>query len=477
MANVGLTGDKFFEITSRDFLAGMTSSDYTEDGGFSPLSVGINLTYQPGILHCPPVMTDKSTNLVDNPIGYTSDASTAATADGFLLAADASSFDGTYYYWDGATLTLKRTDSTGNYSFGKSDITTYKGEVYATSDAYMIRWVPDTTFNATFFNFSSSVVPHPLLVYEDSLYAGDGNLLKRMTSAAGTVSTILTLPAGQTIVALGIDPGSGSMLISVINGINYSNTLNCIPRVAYYDGLSPKVQKIVFVDEMVTAFYNTGGIVYVGYGQNLGYWSGSGIQFLRTLGVTLDGAQLPYKFHFTNIGRTLYVGEGAKLLAYGEIIAGRGKVFYYPMQNSQSAAIFSLVTNIGSNKLGFGFATSQFWTWDSTAAPGPSNNFPFYSRKYEFPRPVSLQTVRILFVSNLPSTAGDIGRLQVIDDTNTTTTIATISNTAASGLLNDIEFPWPTLNSRSLQFIWKVDATRSEAIGVERITVFLTQAQ
>jgi len=61
------------------------------------------------------------------------------------------------------------------------------------------------------------------------------------------------------------------MLISIVEQLNLSGTVNSLARVGYYNGFSNKLSKVVFVDEMVLAFYPVGGTVYITYGQKLGF--------------------------------------------------------------------------------------------------------------------------------------------------------------------------------------------------------------
>src|SRR5690606_37994736 len=99
--------------------------------------------------------TDASENLAGDILASCEDSAILGQ-DRFFLARNSSNEDGTYYYWNGTSLTLKRTDSSNNYRFGVSDIASYKSEVYATSAETVIRWVPDTTFTTNFFAFTNS---------------------------------------------------------------------------------------------------------------------------------------------------------------------------------------------------------------------------------------------------------------------------------------------------------------------------------
>jgi len=473
-----MIGQKTFSIDWKDFVRGMGSAQNTYDAGFGVGGTAgksiVNLLANPGILHAPGAVTDKSDNLVGEMLGSCEDPT--GNASRLFLARNTSNEDGTFYYSDSTgALTLKRTDSTNNYVFGKSDIIGYKGEVYATSVGAITRWVPDSVFNVAFFAFSDASAPHPCLVYEDNAFYGDGNELLRQTSAGGAPSVILTLPSNQVIVSLGIDPGSGSILISTVSQYNNSATINTQPMVLYYDGSSEDAYKFVLVDEMITAFYNVGGYIYITYGQNLGYWTGSGIQFLRKLDLSYDNTVLAYKQHLTNINQTLYVIEKTRILAHGEIVGGKSKVFYYALKNnSGDSGNYSHIANIGQGRLGLGFATAKFFTFDiNSVAAVTTGGGLWYSNKVDFDRPVTFNQAIIDFASAIPATSGNVLTLALIPDTGESNivTLGTV-NTATSGLLS-WTFPYPTIKTRSIQFRATLASSNpADVVGIERITVF-----
>ena len=474
-----MIGAKSFTIEGSDLMKGMSSSAYINDGGFSQGGTSktvINPIAVPGLLHAPGAVTDKSTNLVGEMIASCEDPLQGNSR--LLLARDSSTQDGTFYYMDSnGALTLKRTDSTNNYIFGKTDMAGYKSEVYATSAEAITRWVPDTTFNVAFFTFSDSAAPHPILVYEDAIYYGDGNLLLRQTDSGGaTPATILTLPSNQVIIALGIDPGSGKILISIVDELNGSNTINAQASVGYYDGFSNKLTKKVNVDDMVTAFYTTISNVFVTYGQNLGYWNGAGIQFLRKLDLSFDNTVLAYKHHITNIGRILYVIEKTNILAYGEIVKGQGEVFWYALRNDAGdSGNYSMITNIGQNRLGLGFATTKFYTFDTMSVSAVKNGGAiWYSHRYDFDKPVTYMTTLIEYTSAIPSN-DNIASLYLISDTGeaNATNVGTVTATRTGQLV--FEANYPDIETRSMQLRYTIaPGTLSNVFPVKRFTVFYT---
>lgn len=431
-------GKKIIVWDEADLIKGVSTSDDLADGGFSPNTDAINPLAQPGIMYQPAEATDKSTNLTGEIIASCEDPAGSATR---LYTSQDSTQDGRFYSSDSSNvLTARGSEDTGaNYIQGSCDMIAFAGEAYVTNSNFIVRWQQPATFNTTFKTFSDGIAPHPALVFENNAYYGDGNELLRQTSAGGAPTAILTLPANQVIVALGIDPGSGKMLISVVGQYNISNTINSDARVLYYDGYSNKAQKVVPVDQMITAFPVTEGGVYAAYGNNLGNWNGNGVQFLKNFAnIGFDNTQILYKQHFTNIGSTLYFIVRSKIFAHGPIRQGGEKVFYPAFKNG--TVDLTHVTNVGSNNLGFSYATSKFFVWSVTAllnGSSQASQLVFYSNIYTFPQTdgVWLRRVRVFFKT--PIANGGLSSSASMEFYNEDGEILNIGNGGDFPLTND----------------------------------------
>lgn len=467
-----MIGRKSFEIDWKDFVKGMTTNDNTQDGGFSNLSYGVNLLVTPGVLSFASSPADKSTNLAGAMIASCEDS--ALLGEEKLLLSRSSNGDGKYYtYSDGVGLTLKRTDSSNDYQFGITDMAFYDGSVFATSFQAVTKWTVDSVFNTSYATFTNSAYPHPVLIYEGYIFYGDKNLLLRQDSAVGVPTAILTLTSEQTITALGIDPGSGNMLIATTTAQNASDTRTAPAKVHYYNGFGNKTLKTVIVDDIVNAFFPVGSTVFLSYGQSLGYWNGAGIEFVRKFSWTFDNTALAYRNHFCNIGSTLYVIEGKQIEGYGEVIGGIGKVFRYVYGDNTHD--LSLITNLGQNKMGIGGSTSimnatgnVFYSLDtsSTATQGRSD---WYSLRYNFDRTVTFQTLVIEYASALPTDGNTIAAVYVRDSTGVLTSLANITNTTANKF--ETECPYPTIQTRMIQ----INYTSIQNTSIRRITVFYSE--
>ena len=418
------------ELDAKDFIRGMSDSDHSSNGGFSPSGIHLNPIIIPGVIYSPASLVDSDTDarLTGNIIASCSDDDIFGGYDRKMVTSD-----GKYYRYNGTKIpeAALRTDAVNTYTQGFTDMISFAGETYVTTKEKLVRW--DETgaiFNASFASFTSTTYPHPAIVYENNAFYGDGNLLLKQTSAGGAPATILTLSADQIIIALEIDPGTGYMLISTTTLLNISNTLRGICRVLWYDGFSNKPIKSAIVDDMVLAFYSVGGTVFVGYGQNLGYLNGSGITFLRKLAnVTLDNAQLPYKQRFTNIGKTLYVADGRQILAFGEIQRG-SKVFYYAIQNKENTNKLQAIFDVGQGKIGMSFATNKFFTFDTTSV-ATTYGADFYSNRYNFPRPVIIRSLFIEYAGSVANGANPISAY-LLGENQTTVQFSSFANTTGA---------------------------------------------
>lgn len=399
-----MIGTDYKALDASNWIRGMSSGAVIADGGFSNESDDLNLHTVPGVVYGRANVVDGDANTVldDEIIASCSDAAAGASFDRMVMTDD-----GDFMTYNGTVLAdvSGGQDTTRNYAKGFSDMVSWLGRIYFTSKEQLGEWQLPSTFNFTFSAFANSGVPHPLLVYENNLYIADGNLLKRMTTAGGSVSTIITLGTGEFIQALGIDPGNGKMLISIVNGQNIGSTLPRRNKVAWYDGNSNKLDKVIDVEEMVTAFHSHQGQLFVGYGKNVGVLTSSGISFLRELTrISLDEAQLPYKHNFASIGKTLFVVDNTRILAYGQIVAGAPRV-WYPF--AEQAATIQSIFNAGNNKLGlsaFVSSTSVFRTINVTTN-STSDGWDLYTNWINFPRPVKIISFDIYFDSTLDSSA------------------------------------------------------------------------
>lgn len=436
-----MRGRQELVIDASDFIRGMSSSAEIADGGFSPDTDNVNLTKTPGVLYAPalPADADTDTRLAGNLIASSPDMNVTSPTNRLLVddTGKGYRYNGTKISAAGVALTAAQT-----YAKGFTDIIVFAGEAYISSKEKLTRWQNDDTIDAGAswpFSFANTTVPHPGLVYQNNMYWGDKNVLKYQTSVGDAVApaAILTLSADQVIIALGVDPSSGKMLISTTTALDVGDTLPKINRLLWYDGLSAQPDKEAIVDAPILSFYSLGGIVYVGYSNNIGYLSGSGIRFLRKLlNVSQDVDQLPWKHNITSIGNTLCCLDGLQVLAFGDVLPGR-PVFYYALKNLVNSNKPTMLANGGNFKLIYGFATTKFYHWDSSSVAS-TNTMAFVTNVYRFDRPISIDEIFIEWadaVANAatPVTVAYVNR-SVIGSSGSFLATATITNGSGSAI-------------------------------------------
>lgn len=463
-----------------NWIKGMSSGANIADGGFSNETDGVNLTYDPGVLYASAVGVDSDTDtrLTGNVIATSPDMALVGV-DNRLLVAD----NDTYYRYNGtkiiATPYTGGTASTTAAAF--TDIITYRGEAYVSCKERIKRWQNNNTIT-DLGSFTTATVPHPMLVYENNFYAGDANLLLQAVAVNTMPTTILTLDVNQIIMATGTDPSTGLMLISTVSTSDTSDTLPTISKLLWYDGNSAKVTKSVIVEDTILGFHTNSGVTYVGYGKNLGYINGSGISFIRELkNVTNVQAELPYKHHFASIANTLYVLDGLQILAFGEIVTGR-KVPYYCFKNNVNSNKQTAIGYGGNGKLVFGFATTKFYSVDTTSV-STTNSLTVYSNRINFPRPITLTGAYVEYASAIITNDDNRSLYYQTEDLQSgflllrvqgTTTGSGLKNISSSSVYfidNVIGFTPPN-KMRSLQLRYLASSVNS---GLRRIILYYNQ--
>ena len=203
-----MIGKRQIIFDESDWIRGMSTSTEVADGGFTDRTEGVNLTTLPGVVYAPAASVDgDSDSILDSTgeiIATCQDHNVLAGRE-FLAVTDT----GFYVTYNGTKLvTTSHTDGTNTYGTFFTQMTPFQGATFITAKENIIKWTGTSTFDDEYADFTNQTMPHPLIVFENNLYYGDGNLLLRQVGVAGTPTTILTLSTDQVIVALGIDPGT-----------------------------------------------------------------------------------------------------------------------------------------------------------------------------------------------------------------------------------------------------------------------------
>jgi len=453
-----MIGKKTITVDAKDFVAGMSSSDEISDGGFSADTDQINIKAEVGVLHAPAAPVDNSDNLTGYFISACPDPNYLGDEKKFL------DNEAAFYELDGSTITKQVTASSATFSEGTSSLTPFWGNWYMSTQNNggddVVKWNGNATLDedwwSTLSGATSSLQPaaqRPLLVYEDRLWIADKEKLHNFDGTDPTVGK-LVFDTFASITAMGIDPGSGYMLIAThsTGGSNASATKNGLAKIYIYDGFSDKPLRAIIVDGMVTAFYTLGGQTYVFYGNKMGYWNGSGITFLRQLDVNWSSSTLVFPAHITNIDNTLYFVDGLRVIAYGEILPGR-KIFYPAFKQLTSAHTIRCITAISKDELGISYSdggSSGKFVEFSVDSVATSGNLAFKTNRYSFDRPVFIRSVYIETATAVAN--NDSVCLVYLNDETDTDTQSNVLQNLTGGNIYHIETDSFDKKVRSVQF-------------------------
>lgn len=455
-----MLGSLQFEIKGEDFIKGMSTAPNINDGGFSNETLAVNPIASVGVIYGPPSIFDRSTNTINGNVIMSHGDATFTGAQKFLGT------DTGYFYSIDSTYapTVRQSAVAGTYTQGYADMVqfAYGGNAYTfvSNSTDIVRMTGSTlsALDATWWTTTLGMTalginpiggatgvsaPHPMIVFENALWIADFNRLHKWDGTTASYS-FLTLPQDQTIIALGIDPSTGKMLISTTQGANASDTVAKVCKILIYDGFSPLVSRSVIVDDMVTAIYPMGGTVFMPYGLNLGYWNGSGITFLRRLkNTTYDALSLIYKHKITSVNKTLYLTDGVQILAYGEILPGQKRFYYANKATIGSPTVITAIMNLGVISGGTIMQDVGLCYNDGTnkilASFGPyyttitKNTLYFYTHKYEFKRRIQVKEILVEYADSIAA-SGSGGVLTMINQGGEDTVTLSLTNDSSAAV-------------------------------------------
>ncbi len=477
-----MKGKLQLQITAADFAKGSSSSDYAQDGGFSPSSVGLNLNIKEGVVYSMTQPVDASTNLAGVIIASCENKGGAISTNRRNFLDSSANF----YTLAGTTLT-KQATGTKTYTYGLSDMTPFQEVYYASSLNDVTQWSGTTITSETWFTSVSgsfgalSSAPHPLLVYNKKLFIGDGNYL-HMWDGTTLTTEQLSLNLNEVIYALGIDPGTGLMLISTRGVPDASLAISSPSFVYLFDGASRIPSRRIPTNDLALSFRSIGETVYIGMSRGIGIWTGAGISLIHQFQtVKYDADFLPYKAHLTNIGDVLYFVDNKQIFAYTTVQQANNlwmravKVFYpcFLPVGRVPASYIGLITDIGAGALGVYFQTSTptniLSIYDTTT--GGLGGI-FYSNRNEFPRPVFIYRMRVFTTGFTNSSLG--GQVGIRNDQDGNSYVPTQSQMSTAGTQSVFDFDLGGYKCQMAQFLVTLGVS---GLGLNRLVVYYDIAE
>lgn len=391
---------KLAEINWNDFIKGEGPSDFVPSRGFSPRSLGLNLTKTRGKCYFIEPETDRGgVTLTDDVIAMTNDR-TLSGNDVYILD-DAANF---YTLASDNTLTLRRTATGYTFVRGTSDMLQFaisgsSSSLFATSETSIRMYGGSnltTDDGPEWWVGLNSGVRHPLERVEDRMYCGDFNLVHSW-DATSTTGSYVTLPPDVNITSLRKHPDGRTLLAFCGLSQNFGHTRGAAGRVYYIDTVLRDWTREVEIESQVEGTRLVGGVVYVTYGDNLGYFDGNGLKFLTKLDIpTTDTAttNATYSHNMAAMEDILIVRNDYQALAFGDL--GNGRVFWKPF-SSVGTRTLTCVFYRGDNKMLYAYQQTDVTEvlkeidYDNIGVNGV-----FYTNQIFFPSEVVIKRIDVL---------------------------------------------------------------------------------
>ncbi len=424
-------------IGAKEFIRGVSTANDLPDGGFSPDDKGQNLLSNPGTMNQGTDLTQLNTNIVHEIFAAADDEQSAIGGLNLLYMVGrgvGGSDEAEFYQWDaiGNQPTLVQTDDSSaarTYSNSITQMEYYNNEIFATSSnniakltASMAAIDPDWWSTVATANTLNTGVAHPLLKFDKKLWVGNKHQLDYWDGSAGVEAALdLTAKESGVIMALALDPGTGKMLIAT--SPNTSDATNHVGKIYTWDGFSPVPNSVARFNGYITAMYTFGGVVYVFYDDMIGFWNGSGVTPIRKLKIDRSTDDYIFRSRVTSIGDTLLITEQNAILAYGSIISGGRKVWYYPHTATKN---LGLLHGISVNKVAVADinATSTLFGHIDMSVSTPNLSTVFKTNNYFLPSNSRIKKIEIL-TNALASSGSVVVKLRKSGSPTTDTTVGT----------------------------------------------------
>lgn len=373
------------EINKNNFLSGESSADFASDKGFSPDSRGLNLINKRGSLALNAVATDRGgAVLTGNIIASANDANFLGNDKYFI------DDEGAFYTLNGTTFTKRQTAS-GTFTLGTSDLIQFKLVTYATSNGAVYEMTGSNL--ATLQNWWDGLntnVRHPMEIVEDELFIADQNIIYFWNGTSS--GTAFTLPTQSRVTTLRKHPDGRTLLAFTSKTDDFSHTQNQNASVYYCDPNLRDWTREVKLESQVEGSHVNGGVVYVTYGKNFGFFDGNGLQPLKRL----NTSGTTYSHNIISFEDIVMFRDGLHVRAFGDL--GAGNIFWSAFYNETNTNNINCLSYKGDNVLLIAFQGATAGTgllqeqdYDSIGTTGR-----FYSNRIDFGQEVHISRIDLL---------------------------------------------------------------------------------
>lgn len=377
-----------FTIDAKDFYAGESQSDYLHDHGFSPDSYNLNLLNALGVLYFAYGTTDRGgATLTGNIVAAAYDKNYAGNDNYYV------DDGGAFYTISGGTFTKRQTVVADTYSLGTSDMIQFKGNTYASGAGRVAQLTGSNlaTVDSSWWTGLTSNVRHPLEVVEDKMYLGDLNVIYYFDGATSGIAT--TLPTDANITSLRRHPDGRHLIAFCGYTQDYSHTAGGPGKIYIVNKDTLQWEREIQIETQVEGSRNVGGVIYCTYGKKVGYFTGSGIKFLKRLATS----GTTYSQSMGNMEDLLMVRDGTNMLMFGDLNGAGRRVWhnFYQGANAINVPIYK-----GNGLIMIGDSNKKLTELDYTA---PSVSGGFYSKRYNFGSVVEIRRIDIIHTLSNPA--------------------------------------------------------------------------
>lgn len=245
---------------------------------------------------------------------------------------------GNFFYSDGLTFSSFLDDSAHSteYRKGKTDLKYFKGSFYATRNTDIVKFETNlSTKDLTWWTVTkakaalNSTGPHPMEIVEDTLYIADLNEIHTWDGITA-VKGQFALPTGYIITTIKVHPDGRYLKVFATDTINMDHSDQVESKMYLLDTTTLEFINEYDLTEQVEGAINLGGTTFLTFGDNFGYFDGSGLKTLRKIeyvGNSLTPLFTPY---LSTFGQTIIIPSTHYVMAYGDV-SGKGNIFFYPL--------------------------------------------------------------------------------------------------------------------------------------------------
>jgi len=297
--------------------AGVSTTDFSKDGGFSPLDKGQNLWVKKGLLYNGPVYTERAGTvykIVAWAMGYSNDTVVP------MAVGDNGSNDGYFYSLASTTGvgTQELTTDTKDFFQFKSDAIYFDGYFYVSSKDDVGRFT--NAFGSASYNWWSSIgghstlniyCPHHLIEYDGKIYITDDYKLHSW-DGTDSVENAFSIPSNYKITTAVVHKNKMYIFASTDYGTGKDRFVASKCFIWNKITSETEYEDDFEINDKVYSAKVHDGVLYLWCSKAFGYWNG--IKFVKIM--DLNPTYPVYKQMITNNSEVLMFAHNKDIIAY-----------------------------------------------------------------------------------------------------------------------------------------------------------------